>query len=488
MDLKKVLKNVKIRTGAKLGGVDISGVTDDSRKVRPGDLFIALRGYSVDASKFTGSALRRGARAVVAEKDFNPGSDVVKILVDDARSAASVIADNFYNHPSRKLKVVGVTGTNGKTTITYLIESIVKAAGHDSGVIGTINYRLNGKVLPAPNTTPGALVLQEMLADMAASDTGYAIMEVSSHSLDQGRVENVLFDAAIFTNLTGDHLDYHKTTANYFNAKKKLFDRLKTRGFAVLNMDDKKVAPLRRSLETRTMTYGVRNKADVTAENITLSMDGAGFTVHLAAASFNIRTKLVGIHNVSNILAAIAAATALNIPRRYIIKGIESMERVPGRLESVDAKQPFKVFVDFAHTEDALFNVLSILKEVVKNRVVTVFGCGGNRDRIKRPLMGKVACEYSDRVIITSDNPRFEDPNDIIDEIVSGIRGKYSNYDIVPDRKEAISKALGLALKDDIVVIAGKGHESYQVIGGRTMPFDDRKVAFSILKKMFLER
>jgi len=485
MDLKKILKGVKIRAGENIGGIDINKITDDSRKVGVGDLFVALRGYSLDASKFVGFALKAGARAIVTEKDFNSSPGVSKILVDDTRSAMSIIADNFYGHPSRKLKVIGITGTNGKTTIAYLIENIVKAAGKaDAGVIGTINYRFKGKVFPALNTTPGPMILHGMLAEMAALKIGYAIMEVSSHSLDQGRVDNVLFDIGIFTNLTSDHLDYHKTTANYFEAKKRLFDKLKTKGRAVLNMDDKKVASLKGSIKPMTITYGIKNKADVTAKNIALSMDGTRFTVHAPGMSFEMRIKLIGIHNVSNVLAAAAAAIALEIPKEAIIKGIESVEKVPGRLEAVEAGQPFKIFIDFAHTEDALFNVLNLLREVTERRIVTVFGCGGNRDRTKRPLMGKVACEYSDHVIVTSDNPRFEEPEDIIDEIESGIKGKFSNYDIVTDRKEAISKALGLALKDDVIVIAGKGHEHYQIIKDKAMPFDDREVALSILKKL----
>lgn len=487
MDLREILKGIKVKTSEKIAGININKVTDDSRKVSAGDLFVAVRGYSLDASNFVDSALKSGARAIVTEKDFGSPKGVVRILVDDTRAAMSVIADNFYDHPSSKLKIVGITGTNGKTTITYLMEGIIKASGGDAGVIGTINHRIKGKVLPSKNTTPGPLELQGMLADMVESKIDYAVMEVSSHSLDQGRVENVLFDVGVFTNLTSDHLDYHKTTANYFKAKKRLFDKLKTKGVAILNADDKKVASLKRSIKSRVVTYGVKKKADVTAKDIALSMNGTRFTVNAPGMSFKICTKLIGIHNVSNILAAVAGAIALKIPRECIIKGIESVECVSGRLEAVDARQSFKVFVDFAHTEDALFNVLSLLREVARKRIVTVFGCGGNRDRTKRPLMGKVACEYSDHVIITSDNPRFEDPRAIIDEIERGVKGRFSNYDIVLDREEAIDRALGLASKDDIIIIAGKGHESHQVIKDKSMPFDDREVAFRILKTKYSE-
>ncbi|MFH1189324.1 MAG: UDP-N-acetylmuramoyl-L-alanyl-D-glutamate--2,6-diaminopimelate ligase [Candidatus Omnitrophota bacterium] len=483
MNIKKALAGVRVKAGENIRDADIDGIADDSRKVRPGDLFVALKGYSTDASKFIGDALDAGARAVVTDKDFGSRPGVSKILVDDTRSALSAIAGNFYGHPSRKLKVIGITGTNGKTTISYLLESVLKASGASAGVIGTISYRLNGRTLPAVNTTPGALELQRMLSEMAASGTGYAVIEVSSHSLDQGRVEGILFDAGVFTNLTSDHLDYHKTVSNYFKAKKRLFDKLKTDGCAVLNIDDSKAASLRKSIKNRVMTYGVKGKADVAAADVALSMDGTRFTVRAPDMRFDIRTKLIGIHNVSNILAASSVAIALKVPEEAIMEGIASMERVPGRLEAVDAGQDFKVLVDFAHTEDALFNVLSLLKGLAKSRMITVFGCGGDRDRTKRPLMGKVACKYSDHVIVTSDNPRFEDPDAIIREIEKGIKGRFSNYDIIPDRKEAIAKALGLASKDDIVVLAGKGHEAYQMIRDEAIPFDDRAVALSILKR-----
>ncbi len=484
MDIRKVLKHVKVRAGENIRNVDINRITDDSREVLPGDLFVALKGYSLDASKFVGFALDAGAKAIVTDREFDSRPGITKILVDDTRLALSTIAGNFYGHPSRKLKVVGITGTNGKTTVSYLAESIIKASGGAAGVIGTINYRLKGKTLPAINTTPGALALQGMLREMVESNTGYAVIEVSSHSLDQGRVDNILFDVGVFTNLTGDHLDYHKTAANYFKAKKRLFDKLKTEGSAVLNIDDSKAASLKKSIKNRVITYGAKDRCDVGAIDIALSMDGTRFTVCTPDTRFNIRTKLIGIHNVSNILAAASIAIALKIPEEAIVEGITSMERVPGRLEAVNAGQQFKVFVDFAHTEDALFNVLGFLKDIAKGRIVTVFGCGGNRDRTKRPLMGKVACKYSDHVIVTSDNPRLEEPGAIIREIESGIKGKFLNYDVVPDRKEAIAKALGSASKDDIIVIAGKGHESYQIIKDDLIPFDDRKVALSILKRL----
>ena len=479
--IKDILRGIPFKTGDDLSGLTITRVTSDSRTVGQGDLFIAVRGAALDGTKFIQEACAKGAKAVVAEEDFEAPKGVVKIWVSDTRAAVAAIADNFYAHPSRKLKVAGVTGTNGKTTITYLIESIVKALGGEAGVIGTINYRLKGRILPAKNTTPGPLELQSMLAEIVDAKAGYAVMEVSSHSLDQRRVDRVEFDAAIFTNVTSDHLDYHKTPGAYFKAKARLFDKLKKSGAAILNIDDKKVASLQRSIKGHVITFGIKGAADVKAVDVRLLMDGTVFTVRTPKWSSEIRTKLIGMHNVSNILAAIAAGMALKIRKEAIIAGVEALKCVPGRLEAVDMGQPFKVFVDYAHTEDALFNILSLLRQVAAKRIVTVFGCGGNRDRTKRPLMGKVACRFSDHVIITSDNPRFEEPEEIIREIEHGVRGTFDNYDIVADRKSAIAKALKLASHEDIVVIAGKGHEDYQIIKDKVMPFDDREVAMKIL-------
>lgn len=460
-------------------------ITDDSRLVTKGGTFIAVRGYKADGHRFIDDAIARGARVIVTQKDFAAPKGVSKILVADTRLAMPVLASDYYGHPSRKLKVVGVTGTNGKTTITYLIENILKAARKSCGVIGTINYRIKGKEVPAPNTTPGSIELQSILSRIYKSGARYAIMEVSSHSLDQHRVDCVLFDVAIFTNITREHLDYHKTLKRYFEAKIKLFGKLKKGGIAVLNNDDKKVASLKSKIRNKVITYALENNADVTVRNISLSLKGSFFTVDTPKGSVDIRTKLIGKHNVSNILASVAGSIALGIPLGAIRKGIESFTYVPGRLESIESGQPFRIFVDFAHTEDALYNILSLLKEVATGgRIITVFGCGGNRDKTKRPLMGRAACRFSDKVVVTSDNPRFEDPAEIIKEIESGIRGKFSNYDIIEDRRDAIDRALKLAAKGDVVVIAGKGHEKYQIVKDKIMPFDDCKVARELLKNL----
>jgi len=483
MHLKDILNGIEFKGEGAMPSLEINNVTNDSRNVKEGDLFVAVKGCLLNGCKFIDEAVARGAKAILAEDDFVSPEGVTKILVEDTRSSLPAIADNFYGRPSQKLKAIGVTGTNGKTTITYIIESIIKNNGEDAGVVGTVNYRLKDRVLPAKNTTPGPLELQAMLAEMVKAGVGYVVIEVSSHSLDQHRVDRILFDAAIFTNITSEHLDYHKTMDNYFKTKAALFDNLKKNGIAILNNDDEKVASLRDSIKNKVMTYGIKEDADIRARDIKLSLDGSRFTAFTQKGPFEINTRLIGVHNVSNVLASIAAALALNINIDVIKKGVESVNFVPGRLELVDAGQPFKIFVDYAHTEDALNNVLGLLREVAKGNIITVFGCGGNRDTKKRPLMGKAACKFSDKVIITSDNPRFEEPIRIIDDIEKGIKGKFYNYEIVDDRRKAIDRAIGLASEGDTIIIAGKGHEDYQIIKDKVMPFDDRLVVMEILKR-----
>ena len=482
MRLAEILKGIEYKKTGSSADPEIKRLTNDSRSVVKGDMFVAFRGYVTDGCRFINEAAAKGAGVIVAEKDFDVPDSVIKIVVKDTRSALPVIADNFYAHPSQRLKVIGVTGTNGKTTITYIIESILKKAGEEPGVIGTISYRLGGRTMPAKNTTPGPIELQSMLSDMVRSSVHYAIMEVSSHALDQRRVERVSFDAAIFTNITPEHLDYHKTVKEYFNAKVKIFDDLKPNGCAILNNDDDKIAALKSSLKNRAIIYGMKDGADISAGNVRLLLDHSEFDVVTPKGYFKVSTSLIGRHNVSNILAAVAACDSLGVDPKTIKAGIEAMTLVPGRLEPVECGQNFKVFVDFAHTEDALYKILSLLREVTRGEIITVFGCGGDRDRAKRPLMGKAACKLSDHVIITSDNPRFEDPGRIIDEIVSGVKGAYSNYEIEPDRRKAIEKALSLAKVSSIVVIAGKGHENCQIIKDKVLPFSDREVVKQILK------
>lgn len=481
MLIDHIMRGVEFASGQNTADIRVDGITDDSRSVRHGYLFVAVRGHAEDGARYIRDAIDKGANAVVSEKDFTAPARIVKIIVKDARQALSAIAANYYGHPSGKLNVIGVTGTNGKTTVTYIIESILKSAGHRTGVIGTVNYRIGNDVLPANNTTPGSFELQSLLSRMAESGVQYAIMEVSSHSLDQGRVAGVSFDAAIFTNLTSDHLDYHKTRENYFLAKARIFGHLKGCGAAILNADDAKVIGLAGRLDKRAHSFGVRNEAEFRAECVELSIGGSRFNVASPDGHIRVETSLMGLHNVSNILASIAACRSVGIDYGNIVKGVRALSHVPGRLEPVRAGQDFMVFVDYAHTEDALANALGILKAVATGRIITVFGCGGDRDRTKRPLMGAVSCGASSKVFLTSDNPRTEDPLAIIRDIENGIKGRFANYEIVPDRRMAIEKALKAAEKDDIVLIAGKGHEDYQVIGKRKYHFDDREAARDVL-------
>jgi UDP-N-acetylmuramoyl-L-alanyl-D-glutamate--2,6-diaminopimelate ligase len=481
--LKKILSGIDADIPERSADIEIDRVTDDSRAAGRGSLFIAVKGCARDGAKYINDAIARGAAAIISQEDFPNKKNVVKMLVSDSRDALSRAAANIYGRPSDALKTVGITGTNGKTTITYIIESIIRRAGFRAGVIGTINHRIHDKILPSGNTTPGALELQSMLSDMIKARCGYAVMEVSSHALDQGRVDGVSFDVGIFTNITRDHLDYHKDISSYFNAKKKLLRRIKKGGVVLINADDKKVASIAIPAGCGVMTYAVKNRADIQAKDVMLSLDNTRFAVRTPDDSFTIKSALIGAHNVSNILSSIGAGIALGLDRNSIIRGIETVESVPGRLEAVNGGQKFKVFVDYAHTEDALKNVLGLLKEVAERDIITVFGCGGNRDRSKRPLMGRAACASSNNVIITSDNPRNEDPMAIIEEIESGIKGVYSNYRIVPDRRKAIEEALAMASKGDIVLIAGKGHEDYQIIGEKKSRFDDKEVVRDILGK-----
>lgn len=483
VSLKKILSGIKYRSNRPVERVFIRNISCDSKKVMKGDLFVAVKGHSFDGHNFIGNAARRGARVIVAEKDFKSHGDILKIMTPDTYKALPRLAGNFYDHPSSKMTMVGVTGTNGKTTITYLLESIFLAAHRKPGVIGTINYRFGGRTLEAKNTTPGPFELQSLLASMKRSGVDTVSMEVSSHSLDQGRVEGILFDYAVFTNVTRDHLDYHKTIARYFQAKAKLLGMVKKEGTAILNNDDRKIAQLKAKAASRVLTYGVHNRADIKAEGLAISQNGSLFRIVTPEYSIGMTSHLIGEHNISNILGAVTVAYSEGISKDVIKEGVESFGSVPGRLESINEGQPFKVFVDFAHTDDALVNVLSSLKGIAGGKIITVFGCGGNRDKTKRPLMGSAACAFSDEVFITSDNPRFEKPLDIIRDIEAGIKGKFRNYHILPDRRSAIRKAIESSAKGDIVLIAGKGHEKYQIIGKRIVPFDDCEVARSVLKR-----
>ena len=454
---------------------NVTGIASDSRQVTPGVVFVAIKGPSDDGHKYIFDAISRGATVIVAQETVNVPADICLIVAPNSRHALAVMADIFYDHPSGKVKVVGVTGTNGKTTVTYLVRSILQIAGKKAGLIGTINYEMAGRVIPAPNTTPGALDMQRYLAEMASSGSEYAVMEVSSHALDQYRVDAVDFACAIFTNITPEHLDYHQTFESYLTAKAKLFRYLPRGAVAVLNADDPHSTTLAGRTEGAVVWYGVEKPAPYSAELISMGLDGASIRLKMPSGDADVHTSLIGIHNLYNILAAATAATSLGATLEEAAAGILALEGVPGRLERIKEARAFTAFVDYAHTDDGLKKVLAALKPLADGRLIVVFGCGGDRDRAKRPRMGKVAQELADVVLVTSDNPRSEDPVAIINEILAGTQPSQSIY-VEPDRKKAIEAACRLAGPDDVVLVAGKGHETYQKFKDTVIPFDDRAV------------
>ena len=457
--------------------LEIETICCDSRKAIKNSLFVAVAGVASDGADFIEMAIERGACVVVTSKkspDHARYSNICFVYVTDARACLRDITIRFYDNPSKKLRVIAVTGTNGKTTITYLIESILHQAEKICGIIGTVNYRIGENVLPAGNTTPGFLEIQQLLARMVDQGSEYCVMEVSSHALDQGRVEGIDFRTAIFTNLTSDHLDYHHTRENYFAAKAKLFIGLSSESCAVINADDVYGRKLFSKTKANIITYGIDREADVMAKNIEMDLAGTKFKIVCPEGEVIIRTKLVGKYNISNILAAFSAGLAEKISLEKIKNGIESLTLVPGRLEAVDCGQDFTVLIDYAHTADALENVLTAIRKTMDTKIILVFGCGGDRDKTKRPVMGKVASQLADFTIITNDNSRSEEPEAIIQQIVDGFEGDH--YEVIVSRQEAIHKALGVAKAGNVVLIAGKGHETYQIFKDKTINFDERKV------------
>jgi len=492
MRLKEVFEGIEIDPSFK--NVEVVGISDYSKQCKPGFMFIAVQGNKEDGNNFIKEAIERGAKVIVHNNSFPvdgllpKSKNVIFIGVKDTREILPKLSANFYKHPSSKIKVIGVTGTNGKTTTTHIIESILKKAGFKTGLIGTINYRFGERIIPALNTTPGALQLQELLFNMWQENIEYTIMEVSSHGLDQGRVEGIDFKVGIFTNISIDHLDYHKTFENYFNAKAKLFERLSSSSWAIVNIDDVQGKKILLRTTAKTITYGINNPADVEAQNISLNIKGSSFLVNTPYGEVEISTPLIGMHNIYNILAGISLGIAENIPLEIIKEGVEKVQCVSGRLELIDTGQPFKVFVDYAHTEDALRNVLSSLRTLSQGKIIVVFGCGGERCKEKRPLMGKVASELADFIILTTDNPRSEEPEAIIRDIEKGFPEGFKDYCVILDRYAAIKEAISMAEDNDIVIIAGKGHEAYQIFKNVTVPFDDRIVVKEILLESNLSR
>jgi len=464
---------------------EITAITYDSRRVKPGTLFVALKGEKVDGAAFVEKAVAAGAEAVVSE-DAEIKTRATNITVADARNALADLGAAFFQHPARALKIAGVTGTNGKTTTAFLIKHICEAALLRCGLIGTVRYEVGDRILPASRTTPESLDLHDLLWQMRSAGCKAAVMEVSSHALMQARVRGVEFDAAVFTNLTQDHLDYHKTMEAYFEAKTRLFSGLarqtKKKGQAVINLDDRYGAMLaqRFGKEVPVVTYGVGVHADFRASNVRIDFHGTSYQLDAGGRSYLVRLPLIGQFNVYNSLAALAAANVMGVDVRSGVLALANATAVPGRLEAVPAQRQFRIFVDYAHTDDALLNVIKTCRELNPGRLIVVFGCGGNRDKTKRPRMGAVVDQHADYGIVTSDNPRKEDPLAIIEDIKPGM--KRGNFEIIPDRREAIFKAVAMAQPRDIILIAGKGHETYQEFADHTAPFDDAAVAREALE------
>jgi UDP-N-acetylmuramoyl-L-alanyl-D-glutamate--2,6-diaminopimelate ligase len=461
----------------------ISGVQYDSRRVRNGDLFVAIRGGTADGHSFIPDAVHKGAIAVVVEDDavmpdsFFRDAGVAKVVVADTRRALARIAGTFYGNPSEHLRLAGVTGTNGKTTTTHLIKAILESAGGRVGLMGTIGYNTGKKFVEATHTTPEALELNALLAGMIGNGCSAAVMEVSSHALAMQRVHGLTFAAATFTNLTQDHLDFHGTMETYLEAKKMLFDSLGPDAVAVSNGDDVHGERIISDTAAKRAVYSLGQRGDVRGERLSLSVEGTRMHVRHAGGSFEVVSQLIGRFNASNILAACATCLALGVEETAIQRGIASVSAVRGRFEQIRSPMGWTAVIDYAHTPDALQNCLKAIRDILPSgagRVITIFGCGGNRDRGKRPKMGAIAVSMSDVTIVTSDNPRDEDPSSIIEEILRGT-GAGRDVRVEPDRRTAINLGLGLAAEGDVVLIAGKGHETYQVTGTRTEHFDDRE-------------
>lgn len=467
----------------------VTGLAYDSRAVTAGDLFVAVPGLRQDARLFIPEALQRGAAAVVTEgADPLAGSEQGRILVPSVREALARLADAFFEHPSGALTVVGITGTNGKTTTSYLVEALLRARGMRTGVVGTIQYRIGDETVSAGQTTPEAVELQRLLARMVEARVTGVAMEVSSHALALHRVDRIDFDVAVFTNLTQDHLDFHGTLEAYGRAKRRLFELLaasrKPERWAVVNLDDPASHSMVDGLGLRTLAYGLRPPAQVRPVKYASTLDGIRMTVETPAGRLDLVSPLIGEHNVMNLLAACAVGVVLGMAPAALSGALQTVRAVPGRFERVEAGQPFLVVVDYAHTPDALERVLGTARKLTRGRLGVVFGCGGDRDRGKRPLMGAITARLADQAWVTSDNPRSEDPQAIIDEVVAGARSVWPDLArcaMIPDRRAAIRTALDWARPGDLIVIAGKGHETYQIIGREVLPFDDRAVVRQIL-------
>lgn len=465
--------------------IEVSGLAYDSRQVKTGYLFICIPGLKTDGHKFADQAIANGAVVIVAEKEIAIPEGMTLLIVADCRNTLPRLSSNFFRQPSAGLRVIGVTGTNGKTTTTHLIQAILEEAGKKTGILGTLYARVDDMEMDLGRTTPESLEIEQFASLVREKNGQYLIMEVSSHALDLGRVDRLSFDAAVFTNLTQDHLDYHKTMNEYKESKLKLFRRVAggEGKFSIVNADDPAAQDFIKASGLACCTYGINNPADIRAAKLESNLKGSRFIVVSKNEEFEINMKLIGLFNVYNALAAISFAIQEGIAVDVIKATLEKLTGVAGRFEQVDCGQNFTVVVDYAHTPDGLENILKTGQEIKENRLITVFGCGGDRDRTKRPQMGKIAAQYSDFSIVTSDNPRSEEPEAIIDDILPGMNTiEGAHFAKIVDRRDAIEHAIKLARKGDLVIIAGKGHETYQLVKDQVLHFDDREVAREILK------
>jgi UDP-N-acetylmuramoyl-L-alanyl-D-glutamate--2,6-diaminopimelate ligase len=479
LKLQQLVKSLHLLTPYNGPDVEITSIENDNRKVKKGSLFICLKGYTVDGHDFADSAVKNGAVAVISERSLP--LEVPVIIVKDAFRSMAVLADAFYGQPTQHLHLIGITGTNGKTTTSHLIEKIFADQAIKTGLIGTMYTKMGDVKFENKNTTPESLTLQKTFRTMIDNQIEMAVMEVSSHALDLGRAHGCDFNVAVFTNLSQDHLDYHQTMEDYKQAKGLLFSQLGNSfnhdkpKYAILNSDELVSKDYIKMTAAHIITYGIDREADIKADNIKMTPKGTSFDIIINQQHHPISIKLAGKFNIYNVLASIGAALASGISLSCIISSLEEIEGVPGRFELVDAGQDFSVIVDYAHTPEALENVLKTIKQFSQGKIFVVVGCGGDRDKTKRPLMAKIACQYSDIPIFTSDNPRSEDPLSILKDMESGVIGEV--YHLIPDRQQAIQYAVQKAANGDIVLIAGKGHEDYQIIGDRILSFDDRLVA-----------
>ncbi|MFC2161081.1 UDP-N-acetylmuramoyl-L-alanyl-D-glutamate--2,6-diaminopimelate ligase [Acidobacteriota bacterium] len=483
MKLREVLQGVALTVFEGPWDLDVNGISHDSRKIQSGDVFVAVQGEKMDGSAFIEQALQGGAVAVLSRNKKPDGFPKAWIQVSDEREALGLCSANVYLHPSKEIKIVGITGTKGKTTISYILEEILKNANFIPGVIGTISYRGPKMDISAERTTPEASDLHKMLRQMVDGGATHCIIEVSSHALELKRVTGIEFDVAVFTNLSGEHMDYHKSMDSYFAAKKKLFQTNQKNQTAIVNTDDDWGKKLISDISMDYVSVGLHSPAMVYTEKFEFDAQGTEMTAIFPSGKMTLFSHLLGKPNVYNTLSSLAASLALNIPTNAIQKGIAALQGVPGRFERIQNSLGIQIYVDYAHTDDALKNLLETARDLAQKRIILVFGAGGDRDKTKRPRMGAIAGELADLSILTSDNPRTESPLAIISDVEEGLKTTSpKNYLILPNRKDAIKKALSLAKRDDIVLVAGKGHENYQILGDNTIPFSDKSVIHEFLK------